>query len=141
MKKQTPGGISALIVTKKKAVMPTMPTSPGPHPLLMNDRLQWRANLPGMFKEILEHNDQMSIFRQPFNIIRGILVEMGERAAQLNDPELNAIMVRLSIYDVGDPYSGHYDPKMAQKVINAGLAAKRKRIAHENPDQGPDIAT
>lgn len=81
--------------------------------------LQWRVNTPQLLKEIIGNNET-AILSKPISIFGRILAEVGERAAELNDPKLNALMCRLAIYDVADPYSENYDPDLTNEVIEAG---------------------
>ena len=81
--------------------------------------LQWRVNTPQLLKEILGNNET-SILSVPLSIFGRILAEVGERAAELNDPKLNALMCRLAIYEVADPYNENYDPVLTNKTIEAG---------------------
>lgn len=81
-------------------------------------QLDWRVHTPNLLKEILE-NKSCWILAQPLKILGDILYEVGERAAQLNDPELNKLMLRLTIYSASDPESPDYDEKIVQKYLNS----------------------
>jgi hypothetical protein len=48
---------------------------------------------------------------------------VGERASELNDPQLNALMCRLTIYEIADPESKNYKPRVVKKIMKEG---KRK---------------
>lgn len=78
--------------------------------------LSWRVNTPGLLNEILV-NSQTAILHRPLQIFAAILAEVGERAAELNDPKLNALMCRLSIYEISDPYNEKYDHELTNKII------------------------
>lgn len=64
--------------------------------------------------------------------------EVANRASQLNDPILNALMVKLTLYDLADPDSEHHDPDLVKRIMAGesgvrppfGLAmlAHRRRI-------------
>ena len=82
----------------------------------------WRVHTPALLAEILS-NSQTAILRQPINIFRSLLVEVGERAIELNDPTLNSLMLRLTIYSAADPNSPDYDPKLLSACAHE---AKRK---------------
>lgn len=80
--------------------------------------LSWRVNTCQLFKEIVENGGQQTgIFRQPLMIMKSILAEISERALQLNDPQLNALMCRLSLYEQSDPYSKEYNEVLTNKTI------------------------
>lgn len=71
--------------------------------------LQWRVHLPRLIVEILQ-NPSCAILRQPLLITRSIIAEVATRASELNDPKLNELMLRLALYEKGDPESPNYDP-------------------------------
>lgn len=80
-------------------------------------KVQWRVNTPQLLREVLS-NPSASILSKPLNIFGKILAQVGERASELNDPKLNALMCRLSIYEISDPYSENYDAELTNKIIN-----------------------
>jgi len=82
--------------------------------------LQWRVNMPHLYKELIDNVPQAACMRQPFQILMGIMVELGERAAELNDDQLNALMCRLSIYSIADPYSPDSDKELTKQIIEKG---------------------
>lgn len=77
--------------------------------------LQYSVNSGALLKEIL-NNPGTGALVKPIQIFGNILAEVGERAAQLNDPELNVLMCRLSIYSIADQYSPDYDKKRVEQV-------------------------
>lgn len=81
--------------------------------------LNWRVNTPQLLQEILT-NHRMAILSKPLTIFGNLLAEVGERAAELNDPKLNALMCRLAIYEIADPYNKNYDEALTNEVINKG---------------------
>lgn len=82
----------------------------------MKQELEWRVHTPNLLKEIVQHSNQ-PILRQPIHILKQLLVEVGERAAELDDCKLNALMCRLTIYSIADPESTEYDPQRALGII------------------------
>ena len=50
------------------------------------------------------------------NIFGKLLAKVGERAAELNDPQMNNLMCRLTIYTCADPESKDYDPAKCREV-------------------------
>jgi hypothetical protein len=50
------------------------------------------------------------------NIFARTLAQVAERASELNDPQLNELMCRLTLYEVADPYSGEYDPEILKEI-------------------------
>ena len=79
--------------------------------------LSWRCHTPNLLNEILNNNPKMGIFSTPINILGKLLAEVGERAAEINDPELNKLMVRLTIYSIADPASQDYDQIAVDKIL------------------------
>lgn len=76
-----------------------------------------KVNTAGLFKEIVDSNDQMWIMSIPLQQILTILAEVGERAAEIDDPKLNALMMRLSIYAISDPASPEFDQDFVSDYI------------------------
>ena len=81
-----------------------------------NQNLTWRIHTPNLLKEIA-HGSAQPVYRIPLSLLGMLLAEVGERAAELNDPELNRLMCRLTIYSVADPASKDYDPKVVNKLL------------------------
>jgi hypothetical protein len=84
----------------------------------MSTELHWRVNTPGLLNELMGNNG-MAILHKPLCIFGRLLAEVGERAAQLNDPQLNALMCRLAIYAIADPNSPDYDQQKANEIMES----------------------
>jgi len=78
--------------------------------------LKWRVHTPNLLNEILVNNE-LAILEKPLNIFGKLLAAVGDRAAKLNDPELNELMIRLAIYSVADPESPDYDEKIVHQYL------------------------
>ena len=106
----------------------TPPTTPDLQPacdgvirctaLLADDRVQWKVHTYGLLKEIVDHSGQ-AILEKPISIFGKLLAAVGERAAELNDPKLNALMCQLTIYTVADPTSPDYDASVVREVMKS----------------------
>jgi hypothetical protein len=83
----------------------------------------WKVHTPNLLKEIL-NNPGTGILTQPISIFGKLLAEVGERAAEINDPRLNALMIRLTIYSASDPNSPDYDAALCKKAIEAARENK-----------------
>lgn len=81
------------------------------------------VNTGGLLKEIANCTGQ-AILVKPIQVLGDLLHAVGERAAEINDLELNALMMKLAIYSVADGYSPDHNPHIVEKTI---LAAYRKR--------------
>lgn len=84
----------------------------------------WRVNTPTLLDEILNYNPGMGIFETPFRIFSSILGEVAQRAIELNDEKLNALMLRLSLYDVCNPQSKDFDQKFVREYIEKAYNKK-----------------
>jgi hypothetical protein len=82
----------------------------------MKQKIQWRVHTPNLLKEVLA-NSSAGILEKPLNILGKLLAMVGERAAELNDPELNALMLRLTIYSAADPDSPDYDQDVVDEYL------------------------
>ena len=92
--------------------------------------LEWKINTPAVLKEALL-NEGASILRVPFKILLSILAEVAQRAIELDDPEMNALMCRLALYEESDPYNTEtYNEELTRKTIAKGLKIKKKK--HES---------
>ena len=79
----------------------------------------WKVNTPQLIKEVLT-NHGMGCLHVPMNIFSSLLTEVAKRASELNDPKMNALMCRLAMYEISDPYSKEYDSKMVEEILNNG---------------------
>jgi hypothetical protein len=77
---------------------------------------KWRVHTPILFKEIDIYN-QIENLKTPLLILGDLLYQVGERAAFINDPVLNKLMVRLTIYTIADRESEDYDPVAVKKIL------------------------
>ena len=90
--------------------------------------VEFKVHTPNLLKEIL-NNPGTGILSKPLNILGRILYEVGQEASRINDPRLNALMMRLTIYAEADPECKEYNPKLVKEVTD--LAEKIK--ANEQP--------
>lgn len=84
--------------------------------------MQWKVHTARLLEEVLK-NPGMSILQTPFRIFGILLASVAERAVALDDPELNILMLRLTLYEQGDP------EKFSSEEIKAAYAEQRQRIA------------
>ena len=91
----------------------------------------WKIHTPNLLNEIAK-NPECSILKIPLKMLGLILFAVGERASELNDPRLNALMCQLTIYAIADPHSPHYDVQKAREVMR-GLAWTEKEENENNP--------
>lgn len=82
-------------------------------------KLEFKICTPAFLKEVFDNNPTLGgVLYVPVNILRGYLIQIAERASELNDPKLNAIMAQMALYDECDPYSKDYDEKRTMQTIS-----------------------
>ena len=89
--------------------------SPGGSPS-SDINLEWTCNTPGLIEEIGNCCTEAPALVTPLRILQSMLQELAEVAIRIDDPELNVMMLRLSLYDV---------PHMK---IDAAIKRQRKRM-------------
>jgi len=82
--------------------------------------LHWKVNTPGLLHEILINNET-SALKIPLQIFAHLLADVATRASELNDAKLNALMCRLALYEISDPYSPNYNNVITNKTIDQGM--------------------
>lgn len=90
----------------------------------------WKMHTPNLLKEIVNCSGN-AIYKIPLNMLGRMLADVGERAAELNDPILNSLMLQLTIYTVADPGSPDYEPQAVEDGIT--LIRVWKRAKQETP--------
>jgi len=75
----------------------------------------WKVHTSNLLEEILT-NKSATILHKPLAIFGRVLAEVGERAAELNDPILNELMCRLTIYEIADQTKSTYDKAAVAEV-------------------------
>jgi hypothetical protein len=78
--------------------------------------LQWRVHTPQLLQEVLS-NDQTAALTRPMQILGRLLADVANRAIALDDPELNKLMIRLTLYSIGDPDHPDYDEAKVQELL------------------------
>ena len=88
----------------------------------------WKVHVKSLFEEVVKGSGQ-PIYKLPLHMTYGLLLEVAEAASRINDPELNALMCRLTLYAIADPYDKeHYDPKRMARVLIKADRIKHQRI-------------
>ncbi len=97
-----------------------------------NPDMCWKVHVPGLLQEIVGCSNQ-PILKIPLNMFRLLLSATADRASELNDPQLNALMCKMGLYAIADPYDKeNYDPKRVTKILREAdriqrLQAKQSR--------------
>jgi hypothetical protein len=92
-------------------------------------KMMWKVHTKGLLREIistLEKKDYTAL-HIPIKQFTSLLIELGARASELNDPKLNAIMCRLQLYAESDPENKEYNLKLVNKVIADGYKTKKSK--------------
>lgn len=108
----------------------------------------WRSHVKKLFEEIIEHGGHaVSAAHTPLRLTYSILIEVAQRANELQDPKLNSLMARLALYEECDPASPHYngheftemvitqDPKLYPKDPNAEIKDKMQYYLSNEPSE------
>ena len=74
----------------------------------------WKVHTANLLTEVLT-NPGTAILQKPLTIFSRLLHEVATRASELHDPELDKLMMRLTLYEVADPTSKEYDPKILEE--------------------------
>lgn len=104
------------IVTIKDESNPKPPKSKPELKSVTQQKNIWRVHTPGLLKEIVNCSGN-AIYEKPLNIFGKILATVGERAAEINDPKLNALMCQLTIYEIADPHHPNHDPEKTDELL------------------------
>jgi len=91
------------------------------------DFMGWKCHTPKLLEEAACN---AAILKIPFQILLRLLGQVAQRAIRLDDPQLNALMIRLTLYSCADPaLPKEYDPKRCKEVIEkaAAIAAAEKQ--------------
>lgn len=105
--------------------------------ILQGTSLEWRVNTHAFLSEVFDNYPGTGgVLKNPVNIFQSLLALVATRASELNDPVMNAIMCRLSLYGIADPYDkDNYNHDKLTEVLNHPdylkyKADKRKKNIH-----------
>lgn len=78
---------------------------------------KFKVHSANLIQEIL-NNKGTEVLHKPLLIFRNILGQVAERAAELNDVELNKLMMQLALYEIADPESKEYDVEFVSNYLD-----------------------
>ena len=78
--------------------------------------LRWRVHVAKLLAEIMV-NPACNTMKQPLLIFYDLLRAVDKRAIELDDPQLNRLMVQLTLYSVADPASADHDPNLVAELL------------------------
>lgn len=108
----------------------------------MSIPLNWRVHAPNLLTEIVQNNPTAWALRLPVQIFANILHEVATRAVALDDPELTALMCRLTLYEEADPSSPAFSPELLNQVLSLkkepplSVILFCPRCRHQHVDEG-----
>jgi len=82
------------------------------------ETMYFRVHTLNLLNEIADHAipRKTGVLKVPLNQFKNLLALVAQRATQLNDPELNILMLRLTLYEV-DTYEIVDAIKQQEKLI------------------------
>lgn len=60
---------------------------------------EWKVDTANLLRLLVEENPQGSILKQPVRLFQSLLIQLAERAIQINDKELNEILLKLCLIE------------------------------------------
>lgn len=88
----------------------------------MTQPLEWKVHTTRLLAEVLQ-NPTCSVLHQPMVIMDNLLRQVAARAIELGDPELDKLMLRLTLYSIADPHSPDHNPEMVSRLLGEGKEA------------------
>jgi hypothetical protein len=85
----------------------------------------WRVHTSSLLNQVLD-NPGTEILTRPLQIFGRLLAQVADRAAALNDPILNDLMCRLTLYSAADPASPDFNKKL---LIEVSEKAEQFRVS------------
>lgn len=64
-----------------------------------NGSMSFDVDTPKFIKEVCE-NSGSTMYDVCWNIFKGLLAKVAERATEIHDPVLDALMIRLNLYEI-----------------------------------------
>lgn len=90
-------------------------------------KLGFDVNTPQFLKEACEGSNG-GMYAVCYNIFKGLLAQVAERATELHDPVLDALMIRLNLYEVAPEKRYVILRKLAANYDAAVMEQKHQRI-------------
>lgn len=65
------------------------------------EKVDFNIDIPEFLKELTNSNSKdIAAFKIPLRVLQNKLIKIGERAIELDDPELNITMLECKIYEI-----------------------------------------
>ena len=95
----------------------------------MKTYMQFRVDTVSLLKEIADAGlpRNMGVLKIPINIFKSLLGEVAQRATEINDPRLNILMLRLTLYEVPNSKITEMIEHMEKLVVEEEECKKSER--------------
>lgn len=60
---------------------------------------EWKVDTANLLRLLVEENPKGSVLKQPVRLFQSLLIQLAERALQINDKELNEILLKLCLIE------------------------------------------
>jgi hypothetical protein len=83
----------------------------------MKNKVHYKSHVRNLFDEIIGNlSKDSAAIEIPLKVTYKLLQEVAQRSAELNDPILNELMMRLAMFTVTDPCSDDYDQNVVDQI-------------------------
>lgn len=82
----------------------------------------FKIHTPALIQEIA-NNSAQPIYVRPLQILQNFLGMIAQRAAELDDTELNRLMAEMALYEKCDPYSKEFDEKIVKQCSDKKIGS------------------
>lgn len=83
------------------------------------EKLEFSVHLPNIISEMVQngrHNKDFAALLIPILTTYDLLKRVAQRAIEVDDPELNKLMCKLTLYSCCDPQSADYDEEIRRDL-------------------------
>ena len=67
----------------------------------------WKVDTPALLKLLVEENPKGTILKSPVRLFQSLLIQLAERALEINDEKLNEILIRLNLIERKEENDGN----------------------------------
>jgi len=89
--------------------------------------IQWKVHAPNLLKEIGNNSPSNGVLSWPLMILLRLLADIAQRAVELEDPVLDSLMCRLTLYSASDPESEDYNHELVELCHKRAESYRRNR--------------
>ncbi len=59
----------------------------------------WKVDTPNLLKLLVEDNPKGTVLKTPVRLFQNLLIQLAERALEINDTKLNEILIKLNLIE------------------------------------------